>query len=576
MTTEDISLPFKCIFNILCEFMDNVFSCLFNSRKEEKMLFEERINFALTENGAGAYETSGHSLLDLNFRIPSFRTMSYEDIVEKITKCLFFDEKLTIKWLFYVRDVREGLGERRTFNVMMNALASIKPELVSKVIELIPEYGRWDDVLAFMGTPLEEQVIDMIRRQLDSDTKNMNAGKPVSLCAKWMASTNASSKPVRKVGSKIALKLNRKRPYEEYEPAFKALSEWSKHGKLPNENDYQLISEIFAAQKSYRKTLSDLRSYLDVVEVKMSAGKWNEIKYESVPSLANIRYKNAFMLHDQERRSDYLDSLSRGEAKINAGVLYPHDIVCKYLSHSRFSICPCGDYDETLESLWKSLPDKNLNGNVLVIRDGSSSMACESAGDGTIADIADALSIYFSERMVGPFKNKFITFSANPEWVDLSNCNSLYQKLEELQTHNDWSNTNIEAVFDMILDAAILFHADQEDLPSTILIVSDMQFDVCVNNRNGQHASPYLFESLKKRYEINGYKMPKLVFWNVSGKSTPIPVIENECGVALISGYSINNVDMIMSNKTDPYECLLEKINSERYKPIEDALGGVS
>lgn len=538
------------------------------------MVFEEKINFALTENGAGAYETSGHSLLDLNFLIPSFRKKSYQDIVGEIMKCLFFDEKLTIKWLFYVRDVREGLGERRTFNVMMNALASIKPELVSKVIELIPEYGRWDDVLAFIGTPLEDQVIDMIGRQLDDDTKNMNAGKPISLCAKWMASTNASSAPVRKVGSKIALKLNSKRPYKEYEPAFKALSAWSKHGEQPNENDYQLISEIFSAHKSYRKTLSALRSYMDVVEVKMSSGKWNEINYEFVPSLANLRYKNAFMSHDPERRLAYLNSLSRGEAKINAGVLYPHDIVRKYVHRYPFSMSKVYDCDETLESLWKSLPDKDINGNVLVVRDGSGSMTWQSAGDGTIADIADALSIYFSERMNGPFKNKFITFSSRPEWVDLSNLNSLYQKLEELRNHTDCSNTNIEAVFDMILDAAILFHAEQEDLPSTILIVSDMQFDWCVNGRNGEAASPYLFESLKNRYKINGYKMPKLVFWNVSGRFTPIPVIENECGVALISGYSINNVDMIMSNKTDPYECLLEKINSERYKPIEDALVG--
>jgi hypothetical protein len=330
--------------------------------------------------------------------------------------------------------------------------------------------------------------------------------------------------------------------------------------------------------------LSKLRSYLKVVEVAMSKKEWSAIDYSAVPSRANLIYNNAFLRNDEERRRDYLNKLQKGETKINAGVLFPHDIVHKYTLMSRRN----WETDTALEELWKALPDYVKGaGNTICVADGSGSMGCTVGGTQVSAlEVANALAIYFAERCSGEFHDNYITFSENPQLVDLSQGNSLKEKLEIASHYSEVANTNIEAVFDLILRTAIKSEMNQEDMPKNILILSDMEFDGCAGVPTGRVTKDWwgretielakpdkkFFEVIAQRFANHGYKLPRLVFWNINSRTGTIPVKENDLGVALVSGFSPAIVKMVLSNSTDPFECLLEQLNSERYLAVEEAL----
>lgn len=517
-----------------------------------KQTLDNEMNVSTTENGAVGYRTTGKALLDLNFAVASLRKLSDNEVAERFTKAFCEDKILAMRWLFYARDVRQGLGERRLFRVVLANLVKSNPEMVIPVINLIPEYGRYDDLWCLLDNPdAAIAVYKIVDAQLAQDFKNMLENKPISLLAKWMPSINASSPKTKEYGKKLCKALH-------------------------------------LTEREYRKALSKLRKHLDVVEVKMSNKNWSEIKYEAVPSRANLIYNKAFLRNDEDRRREYLGQLERGETKINASTLFPHDIVAKYTGGRAYGMT---SRDATIEALWKALPNTvNGCGNTIVVADGSGSMSTrvDSKSSVSALDVANSLAIYFAERSSGQFKDKYITFSENPQLVDFSHCASLHAKLQTARAHNEVANTNIEAVFDLILTSAVNNHMSQEDLPANILIISDMEFDDCATTtgttsyrdvwgywRSQRVApSPRLFDEIAKKYAEAGYKVPRLVFWNVASRTGTIPVKENDLGVALVSGFSVNVAKMVMSGKTDPFECLLETLCSERYDPIEVALRG--
>lgn len=236
--------------------------------------------------------------------------------------------------------------------------------------------------------------------------------------------------------------------------------------------------------------------------------------------------------------------------------------------------------------LWKNLPDMVQGcGNTIVVADGSGSMGVNVGGTNVSAlEVANALAIYFAERSSGQFKDQYITFSERPQLVDLSQGKNLREKLRIAKSHNEVANTNIEAVFELILATAINKRMEQSELPANILIISDMEFDSCATTNAQPHrgygwgyssrvaSTATLFEVIAKRYADAGYQLPRLVFWNVNSRTGTIPVKENELGVALVSGFSPNVAKMVMSGKLDPYDCLLEAVNAERYQPVDDVL----
>ena len=492
----------------------------------------------LTENGAVAYQTAGGEgkcLVDFNFAISSMRGWSDKKIKDAFAKAYFENKELALRYWAFCADCRGGIGERRTSRLIFDWIVDTDIDVARKLLPLIPEYGRWDSLVALINSPLKDDVVDLISVQLRDDLVACRDGKPFSLLAKWMPSQSTSSAKTRMLANTVRNAL----------------------GMTP---------------RKYRKMLSELRKGLRVVECAISANKWEDVNYNAVPSKANLLYRNAFMKHDTKRRQEYLEALESGDksVKINSSTAFPCDIVHRY---ERMH-----EIDNTLEEMWKALPDYvgDKGGNTLVVADTSGSMTWTQCGVSNMTpwSVAQSLAIYFSQRAKGPFKDKYIMFSANPFWVDFGKCKNLHERLRLSESYNECSNTDIEKTFDLILNTAVNNNLKQEDIPGTVVVVSDLQFDMAHSywdNVNGKT----LFETIAKKYADHGYILPKLVFWNVAGgidRTNPVPIQKNEMGVILMSGYSASLMQMALSNELSPYKALVKQLMTERYDKVSEAL----
>lgn len=495
-------------------------------------------NLIFSANGATMYGSTTNPLLDFNFSLTKYRscfkkqTACETDIFDimsdwdKVLNDSSIEDSIKMKYLFFLRDCREGLGERSTFRqCAFQTLDSALSEKFISLLKYIPEYGRWDDLLLLYGydKTADKEIAIIVREQWHKDLQNYAGNKPISLLSKWMPSINSHSTNTKK-RAKVWMEL------------------------------------LGLNEKWYRKTLSVFREYLNICEKNMSSKEYWMINYSQVPSKAALIYKNAFKRNDTERYTEYLSKLSEGKAKVNAAVTLPYEIVRAY-DKQRYPL----NKDILLEEAWKNIPCADIE-NTLVVRDGSASMTSPYNIGGTGCsplDFANALTLFFSEHCKGDFKDKFITFSSRPEFVDLSSCTSLSEKLNELRRYNDCSNTNLKKTFDLILDLAIENNLSQEDLPKNLIIVSDMEFDRSTTSYNSCYA---LMETIRKEWADCGYIIPNLVYWNLNADRTVYPEIKGN--IILVSGFSQNNYKMITQNKYDPWDSLVEVLNGERYKDI--------
>lgn len=468
-------------------------------------LMKKETNKTFTENGAPTLKSTDSKVLDLFSMGGAFRNRSTEEIEQAVSQALGEDKTLAIKCLFYLRDIRGGQGERRTFREGLKVLSNYYPEETKKILKLIPEYGRWDDLFYLDNVEIDGIIKEQITKDLASDTP--------SLLGKWLPSENASSIKTKELARKV-------RKYLGY------------------------------SSKSYRQLLTGLRKNIGLVETQMSSGKWSDIKYSGVPSKASMMYKGAFFKHDEDGYTNYLGKVKSGDEKINTSTLFPYEIVRQARMKN----------NETLDLMWENLPDyTNGNEKAIVVADVSGSM------NGEPMDVSISLAMYFAERNEGIFKNKFITFSGSPSLQEVTG-NTLQQKIRNLE-RADWDmNTDIQAVFNLLLDTAVRNDIDEDEMPKTIYIISDMEFDRCVTN--GEMTN---FQSINLKYLQTKYIMPNLVFWNVNSRQKNVPVDKNEQGVALVSGCSPSVFKMATKNTT-PEKFMLDALNSERYKLIDEVL----
>lgn len=503
---------------------------------QQMQAYNAENSVSYTENGGAGYATTGKALLDLNFAVSSFRNRSEQEIASAFAEAYRESPENAIVWLFFARDIRGGMGERRLFRACMRFLAKWHKKEAVAVLDLLPEYGRWDDLVCMLNIPeVKKEVFSIIRKQLLADIQECNKKNgQVSLLGKWIPSEHCRKRVDRAIAQ-------------------------------------ELMSMLGWSPRKYRKELSALRRKIDVVERKMSANEWQEIKYPNVPSKANLIYSNAFLRHDEERRKMYLGQLSRGETKINVGTLYPHDIVHKYMYGKMMLRTLNLKIDPAIEEMWKALPDfVDGDETTLVVADGSGSMFFQLGSTQTTAwEVAHALALYFAERASAPYKDMYITFSSHPQFVNLKNTKSLVERIACATKYNEPANTDIEAVFELILNTAVKNHTSQTDMPKNILIISDMEFDECAKNANMR-----VFDSLKMKYQENGYELPRLVFWNVCSRTNTIPLTQNKNGVVLVSGFSPAVLKMVYTGKLDPWECLIDTLKLPRYEPVWKALEG--
>ena len=266
--------------------------------------------------------------------------------------------------------------------------------------------------------------------------------------------------------------------------------------------------------------------------------------------------------NDGERYNEFLEAVSSGEKQLHADNLAPYEIVRSALDANRwgFNARLTDGEKAALNASWASLPDFCDNRNALAVVDTSGSMYCYD--NALPAAVALSLGLYFGERNTGIFHNHFIEFSSRPQLIEIKG-KTFAERLEYLCTFNEVADTNVEAVFDLILDAAVRNNVPQEELPETLYLISDMEFNACVRN-----ASVSNFASAKRRFAEHGYRLPQIVFWNVASRNSNQPVTKNEQGVALVSGCTPRLFSMVASGDLSPYSVMMDIIESERYAKI--------
>jgi len=480
-------------------------------------------NDAFTDNGALSNAITLNAVLDFFSKSGALRGHEDFEILSYFTKAASEDERLAMKALFYSRDIRGGQGERNVFNVIINYLANTNIDLIARNMDLIPEYGRWDDLYSLIGTKLEKDALEMMKVQFELDKKS---DKP-SLLAKWLKSSNTSSATSRAL-AKITYK-------------------------------YFGIDE-----RTYRKELSKLRSKINIVEKLMSNKNWDAIDYSVIPSQATRIYSKAFRKHSEARYNAFIEKVASGEETINAGTLYPYQIV-KNVKTVR------GTQEiNALDVIWNALPNyMEEPENSLCVVDTSGSMM---SGHSDVApiDVSVSLGIYFAERIIGPFKDYFMTFSEKPVMQKIQG-NNIVEKYNNL-SRADWGmSTNIQAVFEVLLKTARDRKVSPDEMIKKVYIISDMQFNQATAGGiwgYGLRNPVTNFDAIKEKYKSYGYDMPELVFWNVNA-SADTPVTKDEQGTFLVSGcspsilkYAINTIAVT------PEELMLEVLNSERYEPV--------
>lgn len=465
-----------------------------------------------TENGDVTFSTTLNANLDFFGSAGSLRC-DQNNVKDLFEDALSENKELAILNMFYLRDPRGGVGERDAFRTAYKVLARKYPEDAVKLIPAVAEFGRWDDILCLLDIKnhnLVTSVAEAVKAQLASDMQNMSENKPVSLCAKWMPSANTSSKETKAKARVLA----------------KAMG---------------------LNEKQYRQLLSALRGYIDILERHMSAKDYT-FDYSKLPAKALMKHTKAFIKNDEERFKAYKAALAEGKKKAKTKAVFPYEII-KLEDH------------DLRESMWRDLERHVGDTKTIVVRDGSGSMTwSQMGGNTTPLDVATSLAILFSEQLTGDFKDRFITFSADPEFVDLSRKTTLEQKLMKCRRYDDCSNTDIMKVYKLILKAEK--KCDPKDWIERIVIISDMQFD-----RGTRNVPTY--EEAKEMFDEAGIPLPKIVFWNVASRvDFPSSDLKN---VRFVSGLSQYTVEAILNDSAASAAEFME-LTVSKYRPVLELL----
>jgi len=463
-----------------------------------------------TENGMKTYTTTENALTDFFFACGALRNQPEARVHELFSAALKEDPVIATRILFYSRDVRGGQGERRLFRVCLNHLKTSNNVHVIKFIQenlhVIPHYGRWDDVLCLLGhtNELDQLIGNFIKQSLYYGD---------ALCAKWMPREKSSKKD-------LAIKLR---------------------------------SLMHLSAKDYRKLLS---KNTQVVENQMCAKEWASINFSTVPSQAFLRYRKAFRRHQEDRFEKFNQDVAKGEAKVNAGTLHPHQVVEQIMNNHSVNVLE-------MNNLWNNLKEfYTTSEKILPIVDVSGSM---DQGTPKAMHVSIALGLYIAERNNGSFKNFFITFDDYPQFM-LANQDCIVDKVRFTERTPWGGSTNLEKTFEVILNKAKSDDLAPKDMPSKIIIFSDMEFNQAVSGGWSHEEYNYsALEMIHEQYQANGYEMPKIIFWNLASRQSNNPVRFDQEGTALVSGFSPSIMTSILGGKEfTPYSIMMDTL--ERYK----------
>lgn len=473
-----------------------------------------------THEGAKAHEHSLDHAVEFYSKAGSLFANSgtyygnEETALSLFQKVFIVEPLIAMKLLFWARDCRGGAGNRSGSRECLRWVADFAPEWLQANMFLVPLCGRWDDLRSLFGTKVEKQAAGLWAEALR---------KGDILAAKW---ADRSDSP---------------------------------------------LQQIFETNEAgLRKILAALRAP-HIVEAKMCAQQWEKIEYKHVPSVAMSRYNKAFRRHDEERYSAFKEAVKKGEAKVHAGVLFPHDCVRTVLS-------AYGDKKdmEMGELQFESLPNymEGTDEKILPIVDTSGSMNAAIDAKSMIrrVDVAKGLALYCSAKIPknSPFYKKFIEFCHEGKFMDWGKLS--FSEAVDACFKGAAGPTQVDRALLLILETATFFKLPQELLPTTLLILSDMQFhpekegerfhyQFAVHHETDAHVA-----SVMKKWIAAGYIPPKIVFWNLAGYAGS-PATCKMPNTALVSGFSPGVLKAILSG-TDfsPRAVMLRSL--EKYEVV--------
>jgi hypothetical protein len=460
----------------------------------------------VTENGCKTYATSNDPQVDLFFKIGSARQL---DLSADFSNALDANMTEALRVLFWSRDVRGGAGERSTFRKLAGAaLARLNQDQAEKFLELVPEYGRWDDLLEISYQSPET-------RTLGYQVFLAGVLRGNGLAAKWAP---------RKGGTAAIL-----------------------------------ARMIGVTPRNWRKLVV---ANTTVVETQMCAKQWNEINFSHVPSLAHTRYTKAFFRNAKDSYIAYKNKLvAKDESvKINTSAVFPYNIVHSIRSGESTSV-------EVLNEMWNQLPNYVGDANILPMVDVSGSMDTKVSGSVTAMDVAISLGLYLADKNTGRFAGEFMTFSGSPEFVKVTG-RTLRDKVSNMSKAHWAMNTNLQAAFDKLLAVAVSAKLPADEMPAAIMIMSDMQFDACGGKSFGKTA----FDMIRQTYANAGYTAPAVVFWNINARGdVPVKVHDSGVGLVSGFSPAIMT-SILACPEVTPRNVMLSAINSDRYDPIDQIL----
>lgn len=494
------------------------------------------------ENGEIGYKSTLHDLLDYFSRVGNMRYDSQLNIEHLFNKAYSQDNELAMRALFYTRDIKQGLGEKRVSEILFKNLIKTNENLFIAIVPLIPVYGSFNDLRKLAGDKNVkgkslEAILSEMKKYLELDWENLQKGESISLAAKWMPTVGNKSEK-----HKIALK--------------------------------RFLQYAQMSEKEYRKSISALRKELNLVETLLTEGKTSEINYSHVPSQAFKKYTKAFFRNDENRFKEFLEAANKGEVKVNAGTIQAQQLVVPYIK----SICNYwGDtrltLDKAIEAQWKNLPKLNSKIKALPMVDVSGSMS------GTPMEVAISLGLYLAENNDGTFKDHILSFTDEPHLIHVPAKQSLMTRITSLFKEGVGYSTDLEKAFNLVLDTAVKLNLPQNELPEMIIVFTDGQMNsMCRDLKvNGNNAS--FFNKMKKRFEDKGYVMPHLVWWNIAKNSDNVlPVVKDDENTSLISGYSqtlfkyIFELDIENIASFTPENLMLNVLKSERYDEVGEKI----
>ena len=495
------------------------------------MLINFGKEYTLTENGAITPLSSGSKLVDQFGKVASFRNRNLSDVFSDMEEIWNENPDMSLKFIFYLRmitrvvilpntketeNVQKGQGCKDEAFKRFIWLAVNHKDIFFRNLHMIPIIGSWKDLWVLM-TMMYDYGFD-INRQIFYTlmASAMKVESQIDLIKKFMP--------------RIKTKSNIKTP----------------KGEVLNTFTKEFANFLGMTSRQYNKFKSNGKAH--EFQRFMCAREFDKLEWNKIPGIALGKLVSKDFIKRHELTQNYIDWLSKQKTiKFNG---YPYDLLVriKKATNSNIHVLLSSSYwgnritiPEILQHttdlqfdnlIATSQRDGKITENVLCALDTSGSMASGS-GDVTPLDVCLSLGLYFSTLTQGHFHKKVVMFDNTSTMQQLTG--SFCEMLRQIPI-NAWGGTNFMSVINLLVE----YRRNNptiplEEYPTTLLIVSDMQFNPIGKNVETNYKATK--RELLKAFPKEFVDKMKFIWWNVNGKHEGMPATMDDGGCYFFSGF---------------------------------------